>query len=88
METLHKVAFIVFIMVIVILISLTGCGNKDFWDSNYTFNKAIIKMPDGNVLELEIETWRDYDGEQIQITDKNGTIYLVSSINCVLIKEN
>ena len=88
MEALHKVAFIVFIMVVVILISLTGCGNKDIWDFNYTFDKAIIKMPDGNVLELEIKYWNDYDGEQIQVVDKNGIIYLVSSVNCVLIKEN
>ena len=88
METLHKVTFIVFIMVIVILISLTGCGNKDIWDFNYTFDKAIIKMPDGNILELEIKYWNDYDGEQIQVVDKNGNIYLVSSVNCVLIKEN
>lgn len=87
METLHKVAFIVFIMVIVILISLTGCGNRDIIHSNNTYNKAIIKMPDGIILELEIDTWSNLTDGRMRITDKNGTIYSVSAVNCVLIKE-
>ena len=77
----------VIICALVIVLSASGCGNKQFFDTNYTFNKAIVRMPDNTVLEIEILSWNDYDGEQIQIIDKDGVVYLVSSYNCVLIKE-
>lgn len=52
------------------------------------FDKAIIKMPDDTVKEIDIESWTDYDdGEQLQIVATNGDVYLVSSINCILVKE-
>ena len=56
-------------------------------DLNYTFDKAICKIGD-ETKEIEIKKWTDYDGEQLQITDEDGNIYLVSSINCTLIKED
>lgn len=66
---------------------LTGCGNKDLWDTNYTYDKAIISMPNGTVLEGKIDNWTDYeDGDQIQVTI-DGVVYLVHSSNIVLINE-
>ena len=80
-----------FIAVILVVISFafifTACGNYDAFDTQYIFDKAIVSMPDGSVMELEIKKWTDYDGEQLQITAKDGTVYLVSSFNCVLIDE-
>jgi hypothetical protein len=66
---------------------LTGCGNMDMWDTVYTYDRAIIEMPGGEVIEVEIGKWCDHEGEQIQIIAKDGTIYLVSSFNCVLIAD-
>ena len=37
--------------------TLTGCGNKNMWDTNYTYDKAIISMPDGTILEGKISNW-------------------------------
>lgn len=68
--------------------TLCSCGNKDMWDTNYTYNTAIISWPDGTAKTIEIKQWKDYDGEQLQIIAEDGTIYLVSSYNCVLIKED
>ena len=79
--------FCAFIAFVFLILSLSSCGNKDMLDTNYTFDRAIIKMPDGTVEEVEIEQWGDYEGEQIQIIAKDGTIYLVNSVNCVLIKD-
>ncbi len=68
-----------------ILFGLTGC-NQQIIDLNYTYDKAICKI--GNeIKEIEIKKWNDYDGEQLQIIDKEGNVYLVSSFNCTLIKE-
>ena len=75
-------------LMLVIIFGMGGCGNKDIWDTNYTYDRAIIGLPNGESIEVEIEQWRDYeDGEQIQIIAKDGTIYLVSSYNCTLIRD-
>lgn len=67
--------------------TLTGCGNKDIWDTVYTFDYAIIQLPNGEVVEGEVESWKDYDdGEQLQIKI-DGTTYLTSSLNCTLVAE-
>ena len=67
---------------------LTGCGNKTLFDTTYTFDRAIIQLPSGKVLDIEIKEWTDFeDGEQIQIKAKDGKVYLVHSANCVLIDE-
>ena len=69
------------------ILGLTGCGNKDMFDTVYTFNRAIIELPNGEVIEGKIDRWSDYeDGDQIQVTI-NGTIYLVHSSKCVLIND-
>jgi len=66
---------------------LTGCGNYDLFDTNYTYNKAIIKLPDSTVVNVDIKQWKDYDGEQIQIISTDGTVYLTNSFNCTLIND-
>lgn len=74
------------IIVGVMLLILTGCGNQDIFDTNYTFTKAITYI--GNErIEIEIKQWRDYEGEQIQLISTDGTVYLVSMNNTILINE-
>lgn len=70
------------------VLGLTGCGNKDMWDTNYTYDKAIIALPNGEVVDVDVKQWTDYsDGDQIQIIAKDGTVYLTSTLNCTLINE-
>ena len=72
---------------LMLVATLTGCGNKDMWDTNYTYDRAIISMPDGTILEGKVSNWADYeDGDQIQVTI-DGKVYLVHSSNIVLINE-
>ena len=69
----------------VILTAVTGC-NKDLIDTVYSYDYAIIELPNGQVISGNVTSWRDYDdGDQLQITI-NGTTYLVDSSRCVLIK--
>ena len=76
------------IIVILIAATLTSCGNKSLFDTVYGYDTAIISLPDGTVKTIEIKEWTDYeDGDQLQIAAKDGTVYLVHSTNCVLIKE-
>ena len=70
-----------------IIASLCSCGNKQLFDTTYTFDKAIISLPNGEVVEGKVDSWTDYeDGDQIQVK-VDGTIYLVHSSNIVLIQD-
>ena len=62
-------------------------GTKKIFDTTYTFDRAIIKLANDEIIEVEIKVWTDYDGEQLQIVAKDGTVYLVSSYRCDLIKD-
>lgn len=73
-----------------IMFSLTGCegdayGNKDWFDTVYNFKYAMIMLPNGEIVEGEVESWSDYeDSDQLQITFVNGNTYLTSTFNAVL----
>lgn len=75
------------IISILLVTTLSSCGNKQIFDTTYIFNKAIISLPNGDVVEGKIDSWTDYeDGDQIQVKI-NGVTYLVHSSDVVLIKE-
>ena len=68
-------------------LSLSACGNHQIFDTTYTFDRAIISMPDGTVIEGKVTSWTDYeDGDQIQVKI-DGKTYLVHSSNIALIAE-
>lgn len=47
-----------------------------------------LKWPDDTVKIIEIESWTtDRYGKKLEIKDKEGRVYLVSSYNCVLMNE-
>lgn len=83
--------FIAIIIAIVICLSvgLMGCAgyNKTIVDLNYHFDRAIIQLANGEVVEVKVKQWSDYDGEQVQIVAEDGTVYLTSSFRCDLIKD-
>ena len=61
--------------------------NYQMVDTTYNFDRAIISLPNGEVVDGHIESWRDYeDGDQMQVKI-NGKTYLVHSSDVVLIKE-
>lgn len=71
------------LLLALLLLVLTSCGNKDMWDTVYTFDEAVIALPDGRVITGQVQSWRDYDGDQLQVKI-DGVTYLVHSENCVL----
>ena len=60
---------------------LVGC-NRQIVDFTY-YNYAIIKMPDGSIVEGKVQSWADYKGEQLQIVI-DGNTYLANSVNVVM----
>lgn len=71
---------------ILLVVTLSSC-NKQIFDTTYSFDKAIISLPNGQIIEGKIDSWTDYeDGDQIQVKI-DGVTYLVHSSDIVLIKE-
>ena len=74
------------ILSILMMLTFTSCGNKKFFDFTYTFKYAQIKLPDGRIIKGKIDNWKDYEGEQLQITIEGNT-YLVNSFNAIMSTE-
>ena len=72
---------------IAIAIAACGCGNLDILDTNFTYDVAMVKWPDGTMKEIQVKQWSDYEGEQVQVIGKDGAIYLISMNNAVLIRK-
>ena len=65
---------------------LAGC-NKQMVDLTYSYEYAIIGLPNGEVVEGRVSSWKDFeDGDQIQVKI-DGKTYLVHSSNVVLISK-
>lgn len=77
---------LVAIMAIVLAATIAGC-NRQIIDTTYAYDRAILRLPDGTVIEGKVQSWRDYeDGDQIQVKI-DGVTYLVDCMNVVLISE-
>ena len=75
------------ILCLIVSGSISACGNKSVFDTTYTFNRAIVKLADGTIVDGRVQSWTDYeDGDQIQVKI-NGNTYLVHSSNITLIQE-
>ena len=86
MNMIKKIALL--LITIAMALSLCACGNKTLLDTTYTFDEAIIRLPDGSVISGEVAAWTDYeDGDSLQITLKDGNTYLVHASNAVLISK-
>lgn len=68
-------------------LSLAGCGNRQMIDLTYSYKYAIISLPNGEIVEGKVDSWKDFeDGDQIQVTI-DGVTYLVHSTDAVLMTE-
>ena len=72
------------IALIATVAGLTAC-NRTLVDTTYSYDQAIISLPNGEIVEGKVISWTDFeDGDQIQVKI-DGKIYLVHSSNIVLI---
>ena len=82
-----KKILVTIMITLFIATALSSCGNKQIFDTTYKFDRAIISLPNGDIVEGKVEGWTDYeDGDQIQVK-VDGVTYLVHSSDVVLIKE-
>ncbi len=80
------IAIVLAVVLVVGLLVLAGC-NKQMVDLTYSYEYAIIGLPNGEVVEGKVSSWTDFeDGDQIQVKI-DGKTYLVHSSNIVLISD-
>ena len=78
------IAVLIGVIVLLSICLLTGC-NKQMVDLTYSYEYAIIGLPNGETVEGRVSSWTDYeDGDQLQVKI-DGKTYLVHSSNVVLI---
>lgn len=71
---------------IVLAVSLSAC-NKQIVDLTYSYERAIISLPNDEIVEGKVQSWTDFeDGDQIQVKI-DGVTYLVHASQVVLISE-
>lgn len=81
---MKKLAIIV--SAIILAMSLSAC-NKQVVDLTYSYERAIISLPNGEIVDGKVQSWTDYaDGDQIQVKI-DGVTYLVHASQVVLISK-
>lgn len=85
---IRAIALVVaFLLLACILVMFTGCGNMSLIDTTWSFERAIIFLPDGEKLEGKVSNWVEYDGSDMLQVTINGKTYLTHSSNVVMISE-
>lgn len=75
------------VLLVAMLFTLCACGNRDHWDTVYTYDTVIVQLADGSVVKGKCQNWRDYENSDMMQVKVDGKTYLVHSMNCSLIAE-
>lgn len=86
-----KIFWIVVVIGMLIVAPITAqrthAFNYQWFDTVFEYDRAIIALPNGEVIDGRVELWRDYENsDQIQVKI-DGVIYLVHSMDIALISE-
>ena len=82
---MKKIALIIFL--VIILVSCTGCYNKQLFDATHDYDRAIVYLPNGEIVEGRVSSWTDFDdGDSIQVKI-DGKMYLTHISNVCLIDD-
>lgn len=78
------VAMALFLLCMMVLFA--GC-NKQLVDLTWSYERAIIFLPNGEKIEGKISSWDDFEGSDMIHVKINGKTYLTHSSNVILISE-
>lgn len=85
-KRMAMLAIILIVFLLIVMALFAGC-NKQLIDTTWSFERAIIFLPDGEKLEGRVTSWNDYEGSDIIQVAIDGKMYLTHSSNVVLISE-
>ena len=65
----------------------THIGNRQLLDTRYHFDRAIVKLPNGEVVDGKLTSWLDFDDSDVVKVKTDGKTYLTSYVNVCLMDE-
>ena len=86
---------IIIAVAVILVVALAGLviywesshGNRRLIDTKYRFNRAVIRLPDGEIVSGKVSSWLDYtDSDVVQVTI-GGKTYLTHYSNVCLISD-
>ena len=84
---IYVVGFVVLLLMFASAAQRAHAFNYDWFDTTYAFDRAIVRLPDGEIIAGAVDSWKDYENsDQIQVKI-DGVTYLVHSNNVALIAE-
>lgn len=85
-----KRVVLLIIFLAIILVSCTGCYNKQPFDTTHDYDRAIVYLPNGEIVEGRVSSWTSWtsfgDGGAVQIKI-DGKTYLTHICNVCLIDD-
>lgn len=83
---MRKTKRLIVLSTLLVVPMLASCGNKDVLGLTYRFNYATVKLPDGKIVEGEVEQWaREDKTDSVRVTFKDGKgTYFTHTSNVVL----
>ena len=81
--------------VVVLVVAIVGLllyweafhGNRRLIDTKYRFDRAIISLPNGEVVDGKVTSWLDFGNSDVVQVTINGKTYLTHYNNVCLIND-
>jgi hypothetical protein len=78
---------IICLLLVVLMAVGLFCGcNMQLLDTTYSYEYAYVALPNGEVVEGEVDSWVDYESDAIQVVI-DGKTYLTHYENVVLVSD-
>lgn len=72
------------LVALMVAMMLCGCSNQQLFDVTFSFEYGYVKLPNGEVVEGRVTSWKDYaDSDVVQVVI-DGKTYLTHYSNVVL----
>lgn len=65
---------------------MSGCGNQQIVDTTWNYNYAILELPDGRIVEGDVQSWKDYENSDSIQVKIDGDTYYTHLSNAVLMQ--
>lgn len=79
--------FVIVMLAAIMLLAICAGCNKQIADTTWSFEKAVVGLPDGSSVSGKVESWCDYENSDMIQVKIDGKSYLTHSVNIVLISE-
>lgn len=79
---------IVSIFLLTVILTLSGCGNMDILDTNYTLNYIVVEEGGGLPMLHSIRSWSDSESDAVMVRAECCNNYIWTSSNRAVLYES